>query len=230
MKDNDNATPLKSYLYDSQIEDTIPYYPYFHTETINLIKSLSDEPKTWLDTGCGTGSLVKRALDVFLNTKFLLLDPSKGMLKQAKEKLSGVSEDRLTILKPATTQEFTQKLEDKIDVITAIQCHHYLSPKDRVKATEVCYNLLKDDALYITFENIKPFTNKGIEIGKHYWRNFQLSRGKDSEEVENHIARFDVEYFPITVENHLSLLRESGFETVELLWYSYLQAGFYCIK
>ncbi len=230
MKDNDNSTPLKSHLYDAQIEDTLPYYSFFHRETINIIKSLPYEPGTWLDTGCGTGSLVKKASDVFSNTKFLLLDPSEAMLNRAEKKLSGIPEDRLTILKPSPTQEFTKNLEEKLDAITAIQCHHYLSPKERVKATDVCYDLLKDDGIYVTFENIKPFTNKGIELGKQYWRNFQLSQGKDSAEVEKHIARFEVEYFPITVDDHLSLLRETGFETVELLWYSYLQAGFYSIK
>jgi tRNA (cmo5U34)-methyltransferase len=39
-----------------------------------------------------------------------------------------------------------------------------------------------------------------------------------------------MEYFPITIEEHLSLLREIGFEVIELLWFSYMQAGFYCQK
>lgn len=34
----------------------------------------------------------------------------------------------------------------------------------------------------------------------------------------------------ITIEEHLTLLRNSGFRVVEILWRSYLQAGFYCIK
>jgi len=48
--------------------------------------------------------------------------------------------------------------------------------------------------------------------------------------VENHLKRFNVEYFPINIEEHLSLLRKSGFSVVEMFWYSYMQAGFYCIK
>jgi tRNA (cmo5U34)-methyltransferase len=39
-----------------------------------------------------------------------------------------------------------------------------------------------------------------------------------------------LEYFPITVEEHLDLLRNCGFGAVEMFWYSYMQAGFYCIK
>ena len=51
-----------------------------------------------------------------------------------------------------------------------------------------------------------------------------------SNEVKEHLERFDAEYFSIAVEEHLKLLRETGFKTVELFWYSYMQAGFYCIK
>jgi tRNA (cmo5U34)-methyltransferase len=230
MKYRDNITSHKSNLYDTQIEDTIPYNSYFHQETINLIKSLPNEPKTWLDTGCGTGSLVKKASEVFPNTKFLLSDPSKEMLNQSRKKLSDVSKDRLIFLKPSPTQEFPHKLEEKMDIITAIQCHHYLSSQDRIKATKICYDLLKEDGIYITFENIRPLTQKGVEIGKRYWKDFQLSRGRDPEIVEKHLMRFNMEYFPITIEEHLSLLREIGFEVIELLWFSYMQAGFYCQK
>jgi len=59
---------------------------------------------------------------------------------------------------------------------------------------------------------------------------FQMERGKSAGATASHIKRFGVEYFPVTVEEHISLLRETGFKIVELLWFSYLQAGFYAIK
>jgi tRNA (cmo5U34)-methyltransferase len=90
--------------------------------------------------------------------------------------------------------------------------------------------LLTQRGVYVTFENIRPLTNEGITIGKEIWKNFQLSQGRDSTTVEKHLERFDVEYHPITIEEHLSILRKTGFSTVEMLWYSYMQAGFYAIK
>lgn len=229
-KPTQNATPHLPEDYDARIFDVLPYYSTFHRETINFIKSLPSSPKVWLDTGCGTGSLVNKAADEFPDTKFLLLDPSEGMLEQAKQKLLSFPAGRLEFLKASPTQEFSQKFEEKPDVITAIQCHHYLNRENRTKATRVCYDLLKDDGIYITFENIRPLTEEGVTIGKRYWGNFQLARGRNEEEIEKHLERFDTEYFPLTVEEHLKLLRETGFKTVELFWYSYMQAGFYCIK
>lgn len=49
--------------------------------------------------------------------------------------------------------------------------------EDRVKATNKCYDLLKEWNFY-NFENISPLTQEGIEIGKEYWKEFQISSGK----------------------------------------------------
>lgn len=227
MTKSDNKTPHLSAEYDKQVRATIPYYDLFHDETIELIESFRKEPKLWLDTGCGTGTFVAKALEAFAETEFLLADPSAEMLAEAEKKLSGSK--RVRYLPPAATQNLP-RLRERPDVITAIQCHHYLSKEDRRKATEVCYGLLSEGGVYVTFENIRPFTEAGIELGKRNWSSFQLAAGKPEEEVKKHMERFDSEYFPITVEEHIRLLNECGFSVVELLWYSRMQAGFYAIK
>jgi tRNA (cmo5U34)-methyltransferase len=228
-KQNDNITAHSSSEYDNQILRTIPYYDKFHEETIHLMKAYVAQPKIWLDTGCGTGVLVHKCLEVFHETQFILSDPSESMLEVAQQSLSEYT-GRVNFLEPATTQDIPSYLTIKPDVITAIQAHHYLSVSDRIKATKVCFDLLNVGGIYITFENICPMTKAGINIGKQNWGEYQLSKGKTKEKVENHLARFGKEYFPITIEEHLDLYRRCGFKVVEMLWYSYMQAGFFCIK
>jgi tRNA (cmo5U34)-methyltransferase len=226
---SDNTTPHSASQYDAQIRNTVPYYDNFHAETINFIHATGMHPKFWLDTGCGTGSLIEKAFDIFKETTFILADPSPKMMNEAKNKFRDKMESgRISLLDPVSTEDLRLKL--KVDVITAIQSHHYLSKAKREKATRTCYGLLKDRGFYITFENIRPSSKKGIENGKKYWSDYQSSKGKDAETVNDHMKRFDSEYFPITVEEHLELLKACGFRTVELFWYSYMQAGFYCIK
>jgi hypothetical protein len=55
-----------------------------------------------------------------------------------------------------------------------------------------------------------------------------LDQARD--EAEAHVERFDSEFFPLTVTEHLELLREAGFRTAELFWYSYMQAGVFAIR
>lgn len=222
----DNASAHLSKDYDFKINSTIPYYYNLHAETINLIKSMDFEPKIWLDTGCGTGTLVQKAMKSFKDTKFLLADPSEGMLNEARVKLRG--KNRIKFLKPTPSHQLS--LSINLDVITAIQSHHYMNKEERFNSTENCYDLLNKNGVYIVFENISPFTERGIEIGKKYWKDFQMREGKSKVETKDHIKRFNVEYFPLNVEEHLELLRSCDFKVVEIFWYSYMQAGFYCIK
>ena len=112
----------------------------------------------------------------------------------------------------------------------AIQTHHYLNMEDRIKATDNCYKLLKDNGIYVTFENIRPGNDEVLDFQLDRWMNFQLSKGRSKKSVSEHRKRFGVKYFPIKVSEHLELLNSVGLRIVEIFWLSYLQAGFFCIK
>lgn len=223
-----NNTPYNAAEYDENIRKTIPYYEAFSDETIRLVKAVRPLPELWVDTGCGTGYLVSKALPEFPDTRFILADPSKDMLEQASQRLAGQANVRF--LEPVGSQGFAKQLTEKADVVTAIQCHHYLQKEQRAGALRACHEILKDGGLLVVFENIRPATEEGLKIGLELWRQFQLSQGRSEAAVDTHLKRFDVEYFPITVREHLELLREGGFRTAELSWYSYMQAGFYAVK
>jgi tRNA (cmo5U34)-methyltransferase len=225
---SDNASAHRSAFYDAQIRKTMPYYEFFHKETVSLVHSILRSPRLWLDTGCGTGSLVVKALDGFPDTRFLLADPSREMLAVAKGKIKNVQ--RVMFMEPVSTQGLRSVVKEKFDVITAIQAHHYLSIDERRAATETCFELMNEGGVYVTFENVRPITRRGVDIGKARWAAYQIADGKNREDACRHIARFDKEYFPITVEEHFQLYRNCGFAVVELFWYSYMQAGFYCLK
>ena len=223
-----NSTPHLPADYNEQVRRTIPYYDSIHAETIELVRSLDRPPQLWLDTGCGTGAMVKLALSQMPGTEFVLADPSDSMLEVARESLRG--EGRVHILGPLRTQDLRGRVDREPEVITAIQCHHYLSRAEREEAVRTCYDLLSPGGAFITFENVRPLTAAGTAIGKRGWHRFLVSNGRTPQEAEDHLDRFDKEYFPITVEDHLDLLRRVGFGTVELFRYSRMQVGLYGMK
>ena len=221
----DNHTPHTSSDYNKEILKTIPFYNFFHSETLNLVKSIKPTVKIWLDTGCGTGLLIDQAVTEFPDCHFYLSDPSGPMLDICKEKFKT---DRVEIIGEYTTMEIESPFP--YEIITAIQCHHYLNFDARVKSTEHCYNMLGPYGLYVTFENIRPDSKDGIEIGLRRWGAYQASQGKNDEEIKNHQGRFDKNYFPITIVQHINILKKAGFSIVELFWMSHMQAGFYALK
>lgn len=115
-------------------------------------------------------------------------------------------------------------------VVTAVQSHHYLKPDERRQAVANCFRALKDKGVFVTFENIRMTTETSDKVALKRWENFLSDNLKDPELVKMHINRRGVEVFPITIEEHIKLLREAGFKSVDVLWTSYLQAGFWAMK
>ncbi len=220
----DNATPHQAIAYDAGVRRTIPYYDVIHGEVLSFIEILPNRPRTWLDTGCGTGALVAGALSRFPETEFVVADPSSAMLAVARQRLV---DSRVTVLPPCGTSDLPPGC---FDVVTAIQSHHYLDPNGRRAAVAVCFDRLRPGGVFVTSENVRPLSRTGLDLGLRYWARFQEQAGKSPSEVAAQLARFDCEYHPITLEEHLRLYREAGFVAVEVLWCSYLQAVFYAVK
>ena len=230
MKQINNTTPHTAAEYDSDIKKTVPFCDLFYSETIDLVRSVRPNVNVWLDTGCGTGTFVKEALTHFPSTVFIMSDPSENMLNEAKKKLSSIQPSRIQFIDAVGTENITPEGIKQPDVITAIQSHHYLDAGMRQVATQRCINLLAPGGIYVTFENIRPYSEEGVEIALKRWTRYQLSQGRDEKSVVEHRQRFNKAYFPISVEGHTKLLKKCGFRVAELFWYSHLQAGFYAIK
>ena len=128
------------------------------------------------------------------------------------------------------SEELSAVVSETPQVISAIQCHHYGGDEVRKGAIDTCFRLLERGGLYVTFENIRPDTVRGVEIGLNRWSHFQIEAGRSEQVVKEHRSRFGKNYFPITIADHLELLRVTGFSVVEVFWLSHMQAGFYAIK
>lgn len=227
MKKPDNASSHNAGQYDRQIRLTIPRYDDIHTEILTFIRVQCPGPATWLDTGCGTGTFVRKARGMFPETEFCIADPSDGMLRVAKETLRGC---RCSLIGRCGTGDLPAVTGRKFDVITAIQCHHYLTREGRKEAVRACCSLLNEGGLFVTSENIRPYSEEGIARSLASWGAFQRSAGRKDDEVRSHLARFDQEYFPITITEHLQNFRDAGFAVAEILWLSGMQGVFWCRK
>ena len=73
-------------------------------------------------------------------------------------------------------------------------------------------------------------TDESDSMALSRWAGFLADHGNSAEDVQMHIDRRGIEVFPITIEEPIKLLRECGFRSVDLLWTSYLQAGFGAVK
>lgn len=221
---NDNATPLSANEYDAEINKTIPNYSSFYEQTIDVVEQCGYASIRWLDLGCGTGTLEGVALKHFPDAHFVLVDPSQKMLDQAKEKLAAYKVDYLC------GKSTDINYEKEFEVVTAIQSHHYMSVEERALAVEKAFRALKKNGIFVCFENVIPDDDAIKKRELLRWGRYQQRQGKTAEEALAHNARCGVNYFPLTVQQHIDLLKKTGFQYVHVFWISYMQMGIYAIK
>ncbi|MFQ6791277.1 MAG: class I SAM-dependent methyltransferase [Thomasclavelia sp.] len=219
-----NKMAFEALEYDDKINKTVPYYQDFFIQTINLIKIYLNKPITWLDIGCGTGKMAEVA---FKNTEidqFVFCDSSKEMIEIVKERFQRNNSAFIT------KSVFDLSYENQFDVVTSILVFHAFTYENRIKAIKKCYQALKKDGIFITFENFAPFTSQGTELFLKRWRAYQFKQGKSLEECNKHIARYNQNYFPISIFEHIEIIKQCGFKTVEIFWLSNMQVGLMAIK
>ena len=231
MTDINSTRSFIPEVYDDVVRQIMPFYDIIQAEIIDIVRTVKPDITQWLDTGCGTGTLVETALKVFPDATFILTDPTELMLERAVDRLKAFPEKQVRFLPPMPSEGLlVHKGILKPQIITAILCHHYYTKEQRRTATGVCYQLLDAGGVFISVEHIMPDSIQSTQLGIERWKRFQVAQGRTSIQATKHTARFNSEFFPITVHEHLELLKETGFQTMELFWKSQMQAGFYAIK
>lgn len=221
----DNKSAFNVSDYDKRVRSVIPFYDDIHDQIYRIADAYFEgRPINLLDTGCGSGTFAKTALEKLNIQEAVLCDPSIKMLEEAKEKLKDYGCDFML--------KGSEKIDDceRFDLITAIQSHHYFSREQREKAVRNCYRALKKDGLFISFENTAPFTDIGKQLLIRRIEEYGREQGRSEDEITSHSARYGIEFFPINPVEHLDLLKRCGFKAVEIFWKSYMQMGFYAIK
>lgn len=201
----DNSTPYDATAYEGEARRTIPYHAEILAQTIACARAAVADRARWLDTGSGPGRLVAMARadgGAGDPTAFSLAeaDPSAAMLALAHQHNPDLPDDRFL---HAGSEDLPEM--DPLDVITAVQCHHYLDPSGRERAVRRCRSLLRPGGAFVL-------------IQRRRWATFLRSQGRTQEAAAGHLAREGTQFFPLRPSDHRALLDRAGFGPVELNW------------
>ena len=233
---SDNASPLDSATYDRQITSSLPYYGEFAIQIrdiLDLHRTVKAETGTepedaameWLDLGCGTGILEEKMLAVYPDTHFTLLDPAENMLAQAKARFR--NKDFEYICAPS---QGLPLMENRFDVATAVQSHMYLHMEERPGTLKRIYDDLKPGGIFINIETFVDEDPAVREFELRRWGEYRIRHGFERADLENWMSRCGVNYYPITIPEYITLMKEAGFLSIHVFWLSYMQFGIYGIK
>ena len=194
-------------------------------EKVTAIVSEHDpNPHIWLDTGCGTGGLIRMNIERFPKTQFVLSDPSSDNIAIAKQYMNG--EQRcLYVTNPTHSLNFG---ESTLDVVTAMFCHHYYEDiEEKRKAIGNCFRMLKKGGIFVTSEHVRHDDQQKAD---DEWISFMKGAGLPEEFAAEMVSRRDKEYFPMTEGALIELLKECGFSEVEVFWSTCSDIGIVAYK
>ncbi len=177
-------------------------------ELLNIEKFLNNNEYI-CDIGCGNGRTIFHMINQGIKSKFYGIDFTKGMIDAAKERKVKLGCDNAEFFNlSATSPEINNLFDFKFDKVISKRLLINLKGKDKYKAIDNIYNLLKPNGTYIMIENFnKPLQNIndirtkiGLDsIGVHEFNEYLdedfLDKIKDKFTVEKKIDFLSLYYF-----------------------------------
>jgi tRNA (cmo5U34)-methyltransferase len=181
-----------------------------------------------LDIGCGAGNYTLKLLEKLPNLNATLIDLSANMLARARERIAPQTSGQITTLQADIRQ--VELGEQQFDVVVAgAVLHHLRAPEEWSAVFAKIHRSLKPGGCFWISDLIEH-DHPGIhaEMWKRYGQ--YLARLRDEAYREKVFAYIDHEDTPASLEFQLQVLRDVGFQHVQVLHKHLCFAAFGGIK
>jgi len=181
-----------------------------------------------LDVGCGAGNYVLRLLQDLPNLNATLVDLSAPMLERARARVTAATSGEVITLQGDIRQLQWEK--STFDVIVAASVLHHLRGEEEWRAVfEKFYDILRPGGSVWIFDLVDSSIPA---VQSLMWQRYgkYLADLKDEEYRDHVFAYIDKEDTQRPLMFQLNLLREVGFETVDVLHKNSAFAAFGAVK
>lgn len=193
-----------------------PSFEYSHELLLRTIQAFGAEEGLILDLGAGTGRLTRLVLERFSNCTMILSDVSEPLLAEAERSLSAYS-NRISV-KPGDLFGDLTFPEEKIDcVISAYAICHGRSEADYRGLYGRINEWIRPGGCFVCLDHVYGATHELTMLGIEDWA-CTLEQNFPGGDVERIIKHSITEDFPLSVPDHLRLLKDVGFRETDLLW------------
>jgi len=171
-----------------------------------MAEIIPENAKQLLDIGCGTGLELDNIFQRFPNMKVTGIDLSKSMLNELERKhtdknLSLICEDYFVA-------DFGMEC---FDVAVSFQTLHHFKQEKKILIFQKLYDSLKNCGCYIECDYIATTQEQEDLLFA------ECTRRRERDKIpEDMFVHFDT---PLTLEHEINLMKQAGFEKVELMGY-----------
>lgn len=212
--------------YDNLIKMLIPSYAQIVEAVVNTLPFEYTKDIEVLDLGCGTGTIAKAVKDKFPKARITCVDISPNMLQMAAIKLCNAA-DTTYISSDFYKYNFDKEYDA---VVSSLALHHLVTEEDKLDFYRRIYSGIKAGGIFINADVVLASTDILQNRYMEQWKSF-LYQSVPKEEVDNKwIRSYYEEDRPISLFKHIEMLKEVGFEVVDVVWKYYNFAVYMAAK
>jgi tRNA (cmo5U34)-methyltransferase len=211
--------------FDVGIRQLLPHYDDMLDA---LIACVPTQAERLLELGCGTGELSVKLLQHCPEAHLVAIDYSPRMIERATMKLSEAQlRDRVTLIQDDfgawTTGEMKNQIEPGFDACVSSLAIHHLSDEMKQQLFTRIQRSLKTGGC---FWNADPILQEAPQLKEAYQdlrEKWTEGQGTTFAEVRSQIGTSEPQGYSgqdrlASLDTHLNLLSQAGFETVAVPW------------
>lgn len=216
-------------VFPDMIQRSVPGYQTILTGIGELAKKYVQANSSLYDLGCslGAATLTMRRNVQADNCKIIAVDNSSAMIERATEYLHAYHSDVPVELQCADIAEIEIKNASVVIINFTMQ---FIDPDARQKLVTKIYKGLKTGGILILSEKIhfeEPSVQEAIE---HMHLQFKRANGYSELEISQKRSSLENVLISDTEQQHLSRLKNAGFESASIWFQAYNFASFVAIK
>jgi len=212
--------------FDTHVHKSIPLYEQVQLMTADMSEWFVHNGSTVYDIGSSTGETIfhlqkKHAFKE--NVRFIGIDNSEMMVKQARKK---VSTNNVQFLH----QDVVQTKFEEADLVISLFTMQFLGMPERTQVLRGVYRCLRSGGALIMAEKVLAEEGRFDEMWVELYWDFKKGQGLTDDQILQKARSIRGILRPITLTEQIRLLRRTGFNSVDvfLKWYNF--AGILAIK
>ncbi len=212
-------------MYDGIIKNLIPYYHLMVEALVNALPFDSSEKIEVIDLGCGTGTISRAVKDTYPEAEITCVDISQNMLQIAAERLRDTKNASFI-----NSSFYDFSFDKKYDaVVSSLALHHLVTKEDKYDFYKKIYSSINSGGIFINADVVLASTDVLQKRYMEQWKSFMLQNVQRDEAENKWIPKYYEEDRPISMIEHIDMLRDAGFKIVDVVWKYYNYAVYMAI-
>lgn len=213
--------------FDAHVQKSVPFYTEIQRMLVELSEYFVRDHSVVYDLGCSTGTTLELLSNSHAGKKdvrFFGFDLSKFMIKEARRKVSR-----------ANVRFFQKNIIDidftpSADFVSSVFTMQFLTLAERRSLLTVIHHGLIEGGGLLIAEKITAEHSWFEDIWTELYWEFKRRQGFTPEQIIEKASSIRGVLKPLTIDENIELLKQTGFSHIEVFFKWYNWAGFLAIK